>query len=140
VGVAVTAPDATPSTASDPDDGLDRRIVRTELGIACATVVTATLLSTAASAPASTWWWSVPPVALGWAFLTALSDRYRAGLYALSGTAVLVMLGVVWWVANASDPLLIVPPVVYGLGLGSAANRLLFGVVRPVPPLRRARS
>jgi hypothetical protein len=79
-------------------------------------------------------------VALGWAFLTALSDRYRAGLYALSGTAVLVMLGVVWWVANASDPLLIVPPVVYGLGLGSAANRLLFGVVRPVPPLRRARS
>jgi hypothetical protein len=138
----VTVPDATPSTAtaaSDPDDGLDRRIVRTELGIACATFVTATLLSTAASAPASTWWWYIPPVTLGWALLTALSDRYRAGRYALSGAAVLVTLGIVWWVANASDPLRIVPPVIYGLGLGSAANRLLFGVVRPVPPLRRER-
>ena len=138
----MTVPDATPSTAtaaSDPDDGLDRRIVRTELGIACATFVTATLLSTAASAPASTWWWSIPPLALGWALLTALSDRSHVGLYVLSGAAVLVTLGIVWWVANASDPLRIVPPVIYGLGLGSAANRLLFGVVRPVPPLRRER-
>jgi len=41
----VIVPDSTPST-SDPDDALDSRIVRTELGVACATLVTATLLST----------------------------------------------------------------------------------------------
>ena len=142
MGVAVTAPDATPSTAtaaSDPDDGLDRRIVRTELGIACATVVTATLLSTAASAPASPRWWSIPPLALGWALLTALSDRYRVGFYALFGAGALAILGVVRWVAGGADPLPTMPLVLYGLGLGSAANRLLFGVIRPVPPLRRER-
>jgi hypothetical protein len=133
----VTVPDAAPSTSA-PNDALDRRIVRSELGIACATFVTATLLSTTASTPPSTWW-LVPPVALGWALLTALSDRYRAGLYALLGGAVLAMLGVVWWVANASAPLRVVPPVMYGLGVGSAANRLLFGVVRPVPEMRRRR-
>ena len=84
----MTVPDATPSTAtsaSDPDDGLDGRIVRTELGIACATLVTATLLSTTADALLPAGWWFVPLVALGWALLTALSDRYRAGFYALFG-------------------------------------------------------
>ena len=124
---------------STPDADLDGRIVRTELGVACATVVTATLLSTTTSTLLPAGWWFVPLVALGWALLTALSDRSHVGLYVLSGAAVLVTLGIVWWVANASDPLRIVPPVIYGLGLGSAANRLLFGVVRPVPPLRRER-
>ena len=138
----MTAPDATPSTvtaASDPDDGLDRRIVRTELGIACATFVTATLLSTTAGALLPTGWWFVPLVALGWALLTALSDRSRAGFYALFGAGALATLGIVWWVANGSDPRPMLPLVLYGLGVGAAANRLLFGVVRPVPALRRER-
>jgi len=137
----VTVPDSTSSTAtaaSDPDDGLDSRIARIDIGVACMTLVTATLLSTAASTTPSTWW-SIPPLALGWALLTALSDRYRVGLYALFGAAVFAMLGVVWWVVNGSDPLPILPLLLYGLGLGSALNRLLFGVVRPVPASRRER-
>ena len=131
----MTVPDLIPSTASD----LDSRIVRTDLGIACATVVTATLLSATASALLPVGWWFVPLVALGWALLTAASDRYRAGIYALFGVGALAMLGIVWWVANGSDPLPMVPLLLYGLGLGSAANRLLFGVIRPVPAFRRER-
>ena len=125
--------------ASTPDADTDGRIVRTELGVACATVVTATLLSTTTSALLPSGWWFVPLVALGWALLTALSDRYRAGLYALFGAGALAILGVVWLVASGSDPLPTIPLVLYGLGLGSAANRLLFGVVRPVPEVRRER-
>jgi hypothetical protein len=139
VGVTVTVPDAAPSSTSDADDGLDRRIVRTDLGVACATLVTATLLSTTADSLLPTGWWVVPLVALGWALLTAASDRYRAGFYALFGAGFLALLGIVRWVVNGSDPLPILPLLLYGLGLGSAANRLLFGVVRPVPALRRER-
>ena len=125
--------------ASTPDADLDGRIVRTELGVACATVVTATLLSTTTSALLPSGWWFVPLVALGWGLLTALSDRYRAGFYALFGAGALAILGIVWWVAAGADPLPTLPLVLYGLGLGSAANRLLFGVVRPVPEVRRRR-
>ena len=135
----MTVPDAAPSSTSDADDGLDRRIVRTELGVACATFVTATLLSTTADALLPTGWWVVPLVALGWALLTAASDRYRAGFYALFGAGCLAALGIVWLVASGSYPLPTIPLVLYGLGLGAAANRLLFGVVRPVPALRRER-
>jgi hypothetical protein len=124
---------------STPDADLDGRIVRTELGVACATFVTATLLSTTTSALLPVGWWFVPLVALGWALLTACSDRYRAGLYALFGAGALAILGIVWWVASGADALPMMPLVLYGLGLGSAANRLLFGVVRPVPEMRRRR-
>jgi len=78
-------------------------------------------------------------VALGWALLTAASDRSRAGFYALFGAGALAMLGIVWWVASGSDPLPMTPLVLYGLGIGFATNRLLFGVIRPVPERRRER-
>jgi len=130
------APDVTEAA---PDADLDGRIVRTELGIAFATFVTATLLSTTTSALLPAGWWFVPPVALGWALLTAVSDRYRAGFYALFGAGALAIFGVVWWVASGSDALPMMPLVLYSIGVGSAANRLLFGVVRPVPEMRRRR-
>jgi hypothetical protein len=121
-------------------DGLDRRIVRTDLGVACATLVAAMLLTVAADALRPAGWWLVPAVALGWALLTAISDRHRAGLYALFAAAALAGVGVIWSAANGSDPLSTVPLVLYGLGLGAGANRLLFGVIRPVPDPRRSRA
>jgi hypothetical protein len=123
--------------ASTPDADLDDRIVRTELGVACATFVTATLLSTVARPP--TGWWPVPLVALGWGLLTAASDRSRLGLYLLYAAGALTMLGVVWAVAATGDVRGLIPLTLYGLGVGAAANRLLFGVVRPVPEVRRER-
>ncbi|WP_049937839.1 hypothetical protein [Haloplanus natans] len=133
----MTVPVSDPPAASDPDDDIDGRIVRTELGIACATFVTASMLTTVALPP--TGWWPVPPVALGWGLLTAASDRSRAGLYLLYGAGVLAMAGVVWAVVTTESFVGAVPLVLYGLGVGSAANRLLFGVVRPVPTARRKR-
>lgn len=133
----MTVPDSTPSSASHPDDDLDARIVRLELGIACATVVTASVLTTVALPP--TGWWPVPLVALGWGLLTAASDRSRAGLYLLYAAGALAMIGVVWAVAATESFVGVIPLLLYGLGVGSAANRLLFGVVRPVPTVRRRR-
>ncbi|WP_251341989.1 hypothetical protein [Haloplanus halophilus] len=134
----MTAPGPAPSPSPDAAADLDGRIVRTELGIACATFVTASLLTVVAR-PA-TGWWPVPLVALGWALLTAASDRSRLGLYLLYAAAALLMLGVVRAATAAGEgPMGLVPLVLYGLGIGFAANRLLFGVVRPVPATRRRR-
>jgi len=132
----VSVPDSTPSP--DPDGGVDSQIVRVELGIACATFVTATLLTTAVTLP-SVDWWLVPAVALGWGLLTAASDRSQLGRYLLYLGAAVAMLGIVWAVATADATTGTVPLVLYGLGIGLAANRLLFGVVRPVPAARRRR-
>lgn len=137
---AVTAPDPTPTSdppAAEQDDDSDGRIVRMELGVACATFVTASMLTTVARPP--TGWWPVPLVALTWGLLTAASDRSRTGLYLLSGAGVLAMAGVVWAVVATDSFAGVVPVVLYGLGIGFAANRLLFGVVRPVPERRRER-
>jgi hypothetical protein len=131
----VNVPDSISSV--DPDDGLDGRIVRMELGIACATFVTASLLTTV-TRPV-TGWWPLPVVAIAWALLTAASDRSRLGLSLLYGAGGLAMVGVVWAVAAADAFVGVIPLVLYGLGIGFAVNRLLFGVVRPVPALRRER-
>ncbi|MFD1633294.1 hypothetical protein ACOZ4L_08870 [Haloplanus ruber] len=78
-------------------------------------------------------------MALGWSLLTAAADRSRLGRYLLYSAAVLAVVGIVWWVATGSDPLPAIPLLLFGLAIGFAANRLLFGVIRPVPEVRRAR-
>lgn len=116
---------------------LDRRIVRMELFVAGSNCFVAAMLSTVATP--TTRWWLALPVALGIALLTAASDRYRAGRYLLYATAGLGMVGVVWAVAAADAVRGVIPVALLGLGVGFAANRLLFGVIRPVPAARRAR-
>jgi len=124
-------------TETVPAPDTARRIVRTELGIACSTFVTASLLTTVALPP--TGWWPVPLVALGWALLAAASDRSRLGLFVLYVAAALCTLGVVWAAAADAGTMGLVPLLLYGLGLGFATNRPLFGVVRDVPAVRRRR-
>lgn len=137
----MTVPDPNPSTdsvASEPNDDLNRRIVRTDLGIAGSTFVTASLLTTVALPVVG--WWPLPFVALGWGLLTAASDRGRLGLYLLWGVGALLVLGVVLALAADADWTIgFLPLTLYGLAIGSAANRLLFGVARPVPAARRRR-
>jgi hypothetical protein len=80
----------------------------------------------------------VPLVPLGWALVTAASDRSRLGLYLLYAAA-LCTPGVVWAVAAGTGAVGLFPVLLYGLGLGFAANRLPFGAVRGVPAVRRRR-
>jgi hypothetical protein len=111
-------------TETVPTPDTARRIVRTELGVALP----------------PTGWWPLPLVALVWALLVAASDRSRLGLFLLYAAAALCTLGVVWAAATDAGTMGLVPLLLYGLAIGSAANRLLFGVVRDVPAVRREAS
>ncbi|MFB6255791.1 MAG: hypothetical protein ABEH58_03530 [Haloplanus sp.] len=114
--------------------------VRTDLFVAGSNLLAATLLLPAAT---TVDWWLVPPTALVTAALTAAADRRRLGLYLLYLAAIPLVLGVAWVAVTDGAPLGAFgafPPMILGLGLGTAANRLLFGVIRPVPALRRERA
>jgi hypothetical protein len=109
--------------------------VHVDLFVAGSNVLTAAALHIAVASPD---WWLAAPTALVVAVLTAVADRSRSGLYLLYIAAALGTLGVLWVAANGTI-LGVLPPTVLGLGVGTAANRLLFGVVRPVPAARRRR-
>jgi len=116
---------------------LDRRIVGFDLTIAASNVGVAGLLSSAAVATA--WWWLTPLAALGMALLTAAADRSQTGLWALFGVGILGIAAIVWAVTATESGLGFLPPALLGTGVGYAANRVLFGVVRSVPTVRRQR-
>jgi hypothetical protein len=67
----------------------------------------------------------------------AVSDRHPLGYLALASLGVVLGALVVW--ATVGGPRWVVSVAVAGLGAGVGANRLLFGVVRPLPPIRRRR-
>ena len=73
--------------------------------------------------------------------LFAAADRTSVGNrtlgVALTGAVVAFAL-VLWWAVPGSL-LTVVPPLLFGLGVGTAANRLLFGVVYPLPAARLRR-
>ena len=73
--------------------------------------------------------------------LFAAADRSNAGDRVLGAGlvgAIVVFAAALWWVLGGSV-LRIVSPLLLGLGLGTAANRLLFGVVYPLPDARLRR-
>jgi hypothetical protein len=111
--------------------------VRKDLFVAGSNLLAAALMFTATTAPT---WWLVAPTALTAAVLTAVADRCLAGLYLLYVAAALGTLTILWVVVDGTIPALgVFPPVILGLGVGTAANRVLFGVFRPVPDARRRR-
>ncbi|MFB6202475.1 MAG: hypothetical protein ABEI98_10765 [Halorhabdus sp.] len=116
---------------------LDRRIVAVDLFVALSNVAVGGMLSTVAFAPALRW--LVPPLAVGIALLTAAADRSQRGVWLLTGFAVLVTVGIGWGMVTDRISLGILPVLLLCLGIGSAANRVLFGVYYPVPDVRRRR-
>jgi hypothetical protein len=75
------------------------------------------------------------------ALLFGAADRSDVGdgvLAAGLAGAIVVFAAALWW-ALPGSLLRIVPPLLLGLGLGTATNRLLFGVVYPLPDARLRR-
>lgn len=115
-----------------------QRIVRVELAIALTGAGVGAVL-TASTAGAAELWWVALPVAAVTAVLGAAADRSQAGMWLLLGAGVLAILGIVWALATDAALVEAMPALILGLGLGSGLNRLLFGVLRPLPETRRRR-
>ncbi len=84
-------------------------------------------------------WWLAVAVALVSGGLIAAADRSQTGLWALVVAGILAMVAIVWIGFTASDLLFYMPRALLGLGVGMGLNRLVFGVIRPLPDLRRRR-
>lgn len=113
-------------------------IVRRELGVALSNAAIGVLLAALVGMPPSLWWLGVLAAVVAFGF-AALSDRRDVGLLpsaALAGAFVAVLIGL--WALG--QPLLgAVALVVIGTSVGFGANRVVFGVVEPVPERRRER-
>ena len=116
-----------------------RAVVTRDLVIAVSNV---TVAVTIASTVGGLEMWPLGAVSFTFStLLFAAADRSSVGnwtLGAVLSAAVVVFALALWWFFPGSLRT-IVPPLLLGLGGGTAANRLLFGVVYPLPEARRRR-
>jgi hypothetical protein len=71
--------------------------------------------------------------------LVAASDRSEAGKWALVGIGTLAVGALAVSAVTDSVPLPAIGPAMLGMAVGLGLNRVLFGVVNPVPEPRRQR-
>lgn len=117
-------------------DDVDRNVVAMDLGVGLTNVFVGVVVAGGVGFQAR-WWWVGVLGATCAGLLLAAADRSRAGLWALLVGGGLLVAGVGW--ALYADARGIVPIALVGIGAGATLNRLVFGVVRPVPPVRRRR-
>ncbi|QCC50741.1 hypothetical protein [Halapricum salinum] len=117
--------------------GLTDPIVRRELGASVSNALVGVLLALVVGiAPTLTW---LVPVVAGFAFgVAAVTDRAPGGMglsYSVIALAALLFAGL--WLTGR--PILgAIPLVLFGTALGFGGNRLVFGLLLPVPESRRA--
>ncbi|MDS0280844.1 hypothetical protein [Haloarcula onubensis] len=115
-----------------------RTVVARDLFVGTSSVVTSILLAYSLDGPTA-WPLGVGVAAVGIALFAAV-DRSTAvyGLAVGVTGSVLTLAAVLWWLIPG-PPFAVFPPLLFGLGVGTATNRLLFGVVYPLPDARRKR-
>ena len=117
-------------------DDVERKIVGMDLVVGLSNVTVGFLVAAGVGVAAGSWWVGLLAAACAAALLAA-ADRSRAGIWALLGVGGLVIVGVAWPIS--ADAGAVVPVALIGIGVGATVNRFVFGVLRPVPPVRRRR-
>ncbi|WP_273835019.1 hypothetical protein [Halococcus sp. PRR34] len=117
---------------------VDRKIVGMGAMIAVTSIGLGLMMGATIGFSAEYWWVGVT-VAIATGVLSAAAERSRAGLWiatvvALVGIAALGVVGA----SNAFVPG-VIAIVMVGLGVGTACNRFVFGVLRPTPEVYRDR-
>jgi len=116
-----------------------RAVVARDLFVGTSSVVTAGLIAASLDGPTA-WSLGVFAAAFG-VVLCVAADRSTAGVWGLTAGlsgGILALAAVLWWLVP-DTPDGVFPPLLFGLGVGTALNRLLFGVVYPLPEARRER-
>ena len=85
-------------------------------------------------------WWITGVVALVTFGLLAAADRSRTGVWALGGAGLLAIAALVWVAATDAVRTFPLTWLMLGIAVAMAANRFVFGVVRPIPEARRRRT
>jgi hypothetical protein len=95
----------------------------------------------------SSWVWSQQPegwmiaagVAVASSAVFVVADRTRRGMVLLLVSGVVLVAGIVVNLVVEAVPIGVLPWVVLGFGGAMGLNRLVFGVVRPIPSYRLSR-
>jgi apolipoprotein N-acyltransferase len=111
-----------------------RKIVGVDMFIAALNIAIGIMMGTAAFA--AELWWVGLVVAVVTVVLLAAADRSRAGIWAMVAVFAVGMVALIW---TDTFSISIMSLVILGLAAGMAVNRLLFGVVGPIPEARRRR-
>ncbi|WP_018257987.1 hypothetical protein [Halomicrobium katesii] len=117
---------------------LSERIVRQDIGIAIRNVTVGVMLAGTVAFAVDQWWISVVAIVVA-GLLSASADRSRAGMWVLIAIGTVAILGLGWGMLRDTVPTGVLPLVLIGMGAGLALNRVLFGVLRPVPEVRQRR-
>ncbi|WP_256300236.1 hypothetical protein [Haloarchaeobius salinus] len=118
-------------------NAVDDAIVRRDLLTSLVFVGVGWSVSTIAWSPD---WVAIAAVVAAVSFLLgAAADRSDAGLWVLLGTGTVVAIALVLSTLTNSLPVATIGPSILGIAVGTGVNRLLFGVMNPVPGLRRRR-
>ncbi|WP_324663471.1 hypothetical protein [Haloarcula sediminis] len=116
-----------------------RTVVARDLFVGTSSVVTSGLIAYSLDGPTA---WSLGAVAAAVGVVVfAVVDRSTAGAYGLTAGlsgSILAFAAVLWWLVPG-PPVAVFPPLLFGLGTGMASNRLVFGVVYPLPEARLRR-
>jgi hypothetical protein len=116
-----------------------RAVVARDLFVGTASVANGILIAYSLEVATA---WPFGALAVVFSFvLMAAVDRSTAGAYGLTAglvASILALAAVLWWLVP-DTPGGVLPPLLFGLGVGTATNRLLFGVVYPLPEARLRR-
>ncbi|WP_267641341.1 hypothetical protein [Haloarchaeobius amylolyticus] len=119
-------------------DETAKRIVAVDLFVALSNVGTGLVIADTFPAAAEYAWVGVAVAVLA-TVLVAASDRSRAGMWVLVGVGTFGILALLVGWATDTMPMSAAPPMMVGMGVGLGLHRLVFGVLGPVPDVRRAR-
>jgi hypothetical protein len=113
-------------------------IIRQDVAVALANVTVGLMLAGAVGVDTGRWWIGVLIAVLTVGFVAA-ADRSRLGLRVLLSAAGLALFLFVWGWSTGMVDSAVLPIALIGVGLGACLNRILFGLVRPVPAVRKRR-
>ena len=119
---------------------MEREILQQDLVVVASNATVGLMLLSAAGGLAANLWWAGALAALVTGVLVAASDRGRAGLWGLYGAGVFAAVALVWGVTTDAITIGVIAAAMLGMGVGFGLNRLLFGVVRPLPAARKRRA
>ncbi|SIR89406.1 hypothetical protein SAMN05421858_4415 [Haladaptatus litoreus] len=117
----------------------ERKIITIDFIIVSSCVFNFVIMVQIATSSVELWWIAVS-VATVTGMLSAAADRSPAGLWAMIAVGAIGMIGILYAGATSTLPIEIFPWFFLGLAIGVSFNRVLFGIVWPIPDLRRRRT
>ncbi len=110
-----------------------------DVAVAATNIAVGFVLMTTTGVATELWWVGVAAAAV-FAALTMASDRSRKGVWLLGASGAALIVAIAAGLFTDTVPFSVLPILLVGLGVGFLCVRVAFGVLRPIPEVRRRRA